>query len=238
MLKPFDFGELFARVRALARRGPVDARAGARGGRSHARPRHPHGPARRRPRSRSRPRRSSCSRCSCAGPARSCPVTTCSRAPGRSDTRTAPTWSTCTCATCARKSTGRSAPRRSRPCAAPATGLAAPGAAGVTLGAGTGSAVARTRGARRAERDPHVRATLGPVAGLRVAALSLRDRLDDRQAEPAALRARARLLAAPEALERPRQQLVARTLAPSSTHCSSTTPPSLAGGQVDRPFSV
>ena len=41
---------------------------------------------------------------------------------GTTRTRTAPTWSTCTCATCARRSTGRSAPRAFRPYVAPGTG--------------------------------------------------------------------------------------------------------------------
>ena len=65
----------------------------------------------------------------------------------------------------------------------------------------------RTAGYRAArKRDPHVGAALRAVPGVGVAAVGLGDRLDDRQAEPAPLRARARLLAAAEALERPPQR--------------------------------
>ena len=125
LTKPFSYAELLARLRALARRGAGRAPAGARGRRPAPRPGHAAGLAGRGRRSSSRPRSSRCSRPSCAGPGevlsrfqllehawdyeyenRSNIVDSYVRLP-------AP-----------RRSTGRSASSRSRPCAAPATGCA------------------------------------------------------------------------------------------------------------------
>ena len=61
------------------------------------------------PRSRSRRASSRCWRRSCAGPARCSRSCSCSRPRGTSATSSARTWSRSTCATCARRSTGRSA---------------------------------------------------------------------------------------------------------------------------------
>src|SRR5581483_8071652 len=74
-----------------------------------------------RPSSTSRRRSSRCSRSSCAASARPCPGSSSSTAPGTWPSRAGRTSSTCTCATCARRSTGPSAATRSRPCAASAT---------------------------------------------------------------------------------------------------------------------
>ena len=54
LVKPFSLAELLARLRALARRGPVGASGGARGGRPAAGPGHAAGLARRARRSSSR----------------------------------------------------------------------------------------------------------------------------------------------------------------------------------------
>ena len=90
LAKPFDFGELLARLRALARRGPVEqdpvltvgdleldpaTREVRRGGSATRCPR----------------RSSSCSRSSCAIPARCSRAISCSKAPGTPSTSTAPT---------------------------------------------------------------------------------------------------------------------------------------------------
>src|SRR3954453_5762139 len=111
LVKPFDFGELFARVRALARRGPVERQPVLRAGDLSL---------------------DLAARTVMRGdvevslstkelqllevfmrnPAVSCRATRCSRAPGTWATRTARTSSTCTSATCATSSTDRSAPRR------------------------------------------------------------------------------------------------------------------------------
>ena len=108
LTKPFSFAELLARLRALARRGPVERPVLLEvGDLRWTRPPARSGAAR--PRSRSRRRSSPCSRCSCAGPARCCRASSCSSTPGTTSTRTAPTSSTSTSATCARRSTGRSA---------------------------------------------------------------------------------------------------------------------------------
>src|SRR5262249_27080804 len=77
-----------------------------------------------RPSSTSRPRSSCCSRCSCAGPVKSCRGCSSSTRPGTSPSRATPTWSMFTSATCGRRSTGRSTGNRSRPCAGSATGSA------------------------------------------------------------------------------------------------------------------
>ena len=124
LTKPFSFAELLARLRALARRGPVERPVRARGRRPPPRPRDPPGLARRHrdpalgqgvlaAGGLHAPPRARCSRAS-----------SCSSTPGTTTTRTAPTSSTSTSATCARRSTGPSAGQRSRPCAAPATDCA------------------------------------------------------------------------------------------------------------------
>ena len=71
LIKPFSFAELLARLRALVRRGPVERPVVLEVGRPAPRPGHAPGHAATTPRSRSRRRSSRCSRCSCAGPARS-----------------------------------------------------------------------------------------------------------------------------------------------------------------------
>ena len=122
LAKPFSFAELLARLRALARRGPVERPAVLEVGDAQARPGRPPRLARRRPRSACRPRSSSCWRRSCATRARCSRATSCSSTPGTTTTRTARTSSTSTSATCATRSTARSALDSSRPCAARATG--------------------------------------------------------------------------------------------------------------------
>ena len=65
------------------------------------------------------PRRSSVSSsCSCAIRARRCRARASSSTSGTSPTTAIRTWSTCTCGTCERRSTARSAAGRSRPCGA------------------------------------------------------------------------------------------------------------------------
>ena len=68
LVKPFSFAELLARLRALARRGPVERPTRPAGRRPAARPGDPAASAAATPRSRCRPRSSRCSRRSCAGP--------------------------------------------------------------------------------------------------------------------------------------------------------------------------
>ena len=109
LAKPFSFAELLARLRALARRGPVERPAVLEvgtlkldpAGRRVWRERH-----RGQPR---RPRSSSSWRRSCVTRARCSRATSCSSTPGTTTTRTARTSSTSTSATCATRSTARSA---------------------------------------------------------------------------------------------------------------------------------
>ena len=109
---PFDFGELLARLRALARRGPTSgSRCCALGISIWTRRRGV--PAAATPRSPCRRRSSICWRCSCATPASCSRATGRSREPGTAHTSTARTSSTSTCATCARRSIDRLAPRPS-----------------------------------------------------------------------------------------------------------------------------
>ena len=74
LLKPFSFGELLARLRALVRRVPARAAGRGRGRRPPARSRAAAGLARRGRARTLRRRRSRCSRRSCAGRARSSPA--------------------------------------------------------------------------------------------------------------------------------------------------------------------
>ena len=124
LVKPFSFAELVARLRALARRGPVERPTVLEAGDLAPRPGGAASSAAATPRSRCRRRSSRCSRRSCAAPARCSTASSCSSTRGTTSTRTAPTSSTSTSATCARRSTGRSASSRSRRCAEPATGSA------------------------------------------------------------------------------------------------------------------
>ena len=116
LAKPFSFAELLARLRALARRGPVERPVVTRGqaGSGWTPPPGRSGAAA--TRSRYRPRSSPCSRPSCAAPARCSRASSCSSTPGTTSTRTARTSSTSTFATCARRSTSPSRPTPSRPC--------------------------------------------------------------------------------------------------------------------------
>ena len=68
LVKPFDFGELLARLRALARRGPAARPPVLARRRPRARPGDARACAAATPRSRCRRRSSSCSRSSCADP--------------------------------------------------------------------------------------------------------------------------------------------------------------------------
>ena len=111
MTKPFSLAELTARLRALARRGQSERPAVLEVGAAAARPRHPRGPSRRRARSSCRRASSRCWRRSCAARARCSRRASCSRRRGTPATSSAPTWSRSTSATCARRSTGRSASR-------------------------------------------------------------------------------------------------------------------------------
>ena len=70
LTKPFSFAELLARLRALARRGPVERPTVLEVGRPPPRPGARRGLARATPRSPSPPRSSRCWRPSCAAPAR------------------------------------------------------------------------------------------------------------------------------------------------------------------------
>ena len=109
LAKPFSFAELLARLRALARRGPVERPAGARGRHAQARPGAAAACGAATPRSTCRPRSSSSWRRSCVTRARCSRATSCSSTRGTTTTRTARTSSTSTSATCATRSTARSA---------------------------------------------------------------------------------------------------------------------------------
>ena len=126
LVKPFAFSELFARLRALVRRGPSErppelvvgdlvldpaARSVARGGVA----RRPDGQGIRPARI---PDAATLALCSAGRGSWS--------TSGTSPTRAIPTLSTCTSATCVTRSTGRLAGARSRRSAAPATGCARP----------------------------------------------------------------------------------------------------------------
>ena len=112
LTKPFSFAELLARLRALVRRGPVERPTELEVGDLRLDPAPRAGLARRRPRSSSRRRSSRCWRPSCAGRARCSRASSCSSTPGTTSTRTAPTSSTPTSASCGGRSTGRSASSR------------------------------------------------------------------------------------------------------------------------------
>ena len=107
LTKPFSLAELTARLRALARRGPIERPAVLRSATCASTPRRARcGAATWRS---SSPRASSCcSRRSCAGRARCSLRSSSWRRPGISATSIARTSSRSTCATCARRSTGRS----------------------------------------------------------------------------------------------------------------------------------
>ena len=75
LVKPFDFDELLARLRALDRRGPVERDRRSSKSATSCSTRPAGRCAARARRSSCRPRSSSCSRCSCAGRARCSPVT-------------------------------------------------------------------------------------------------------------------------------------------------------------------
>ncbi len=122
LTKPFSFEELLARLRALTRRAPVERPPVLAVGGSAARPgRAPR--LARRDRARSVGEGVRAARAVHAPP-RGRPLArrSCSRVPGTSRSRAAPTSSTSTSATCARRSTVRSAATRSRRCAGSATG--------------------------------------------------------------------------------------------------------------------
>ena len=124
LTKPFSFAELLARLRAIVRRGAGRAPDDDRGRRPPARS---GGASRlaRRDRARALDARVRAARAVHAARrvVRS-RGSSCSTAPGTWRSRAARTSSTSTSATCARRSTGRSAASRSRRCAASATGCA------------------------------------------------------------------------------------------------------------------
>ena len=168
LVKPFAFGELLARLHALARRPAAQAEPRAAGRRPRARP--GDATACERAGSRSTCPSSSCrsSRSSCATPARCSAAPRCSRARGTRAMRTARTSSTSTCARCARRSTGRSG------CETLET----------VRGAGYRLRAAWSSGRRQHER--RARAAAVAVGDRRAPAVGARDRVDEREAEAAA----------------------------------------------------
>ena len=118
LTKPFSFDELFARVRALLRRGPSERPPVLAVGDLVLDPATRRVTARATGRSTSPRRSSGSSSSSSAIPARRCRGRASSSTSGTSPTTATRTWSTSTCATCGRRSTGRSAGGRSRRCGA------------------------------------------------------------------------------------------------------------------------
>ena len=114
LTKPFSFDELFARVRALLRRGPSERPPVLVGRRPRPRSGDPSGRAPRIRRSTSRRRSSVSSNCSSAIRARSCRARGSSSTSGTSPTTATRTWSTSTSGTSGRRSTAPSAAARSR----------------------------------------------------------------------------------------------------------------------------
>ena len=108
LTKPFEFPELFARVRALVRRDAHAAAGDARRRRARARPGHAHRAERTASRSTSRRRSSRCSSTSCATPARRCRASRLIEHVWDYTYRATRTSSTSTSAACARRSTARS----------------------------------------------------------------------------------------------------------------------------------
>ena len=123
LTKPFSLVELLARLRALARRGAVERPAVLEVGDLRLDP-----ATRRRGAARREiellAREFALLETFMRSPGRCSATPSCSRRRGISATSSARTWSRCTSATCARRSTGRSACARWRPCAASATGCA------------------------------------------------------------------------------------------------------------------
>ena len=156
LTKPFSFAELLARLSALARRGAAERPPVLAGRVASSRPGHAAGVARRRRgRALGQGVRAARDVHAPAG-ARALARSTCSSTRGTTATRTARTSSTSTSAICGRRSTGRSACARSRPCAGP--GIACAWTADREPPADPLAALARVRACdgRRAERARRV----------------------------------------------------------------------------------
>ena len=151
LVKPFAFAELLARLRALARRGDAERPIVLEIGDLRL------DPATREVRRGGTPIQLTTKEFALLEvfmrrPGRCSRATSCSRTPGTSPTKTAPTWSTSTCAACAPRSTSRSDATRSRRSAARGTGCARttvdeanadPAAGGGRLRAGDGGGAGR-----------------------------------------------------------------------------------------------
>ena len=152
LTKPFSYAELLARLRALVRRGPVERPTELQVGELRL------DPARRKAwRGKTEidlsPKEFSILETFMRRPGRCSRASSSSSTHGTTTTRTAPTWSTPTSASCGRRSTGPSTSRASRPCAAPAIACARTAAVEQAADPAPGDADLHRRHGDRARRD-------------------------------------------------------------------------------------